>query len=119
MNLRANRHAAGERFDVDDSFAQRGQVERHDVEAKVQVGPESPESDGLFEIDVARHDEPCLTVLRFRAADWLKLAGFDDAQERRLLFQPECVDLIKQQRAFANRCKFTDFRSVGACERTL
>ena len=58
-------------------------------------------------------------LLRLDAADRLEFARLDDAQQRRLLFQPERVDLVEQERAFADGGELADLGPVRAGEGPL
>ncbi len=69
-------------------------MKRHDVEAKIKIGAEAATLDSLLKIEVAGHDESSRASLGLDAADRLELAGFDDAQQGRLLLQTESVDFV-------------------------
>ena len=114
LAIEAGRHAASQGSDVLDALAQGRQVERHHVEAEIEIGAEPAALDGVFEVEVAGDDQAGRACLRLDAADRLELAGLDDAQQRRLLFQTERVDFVEQQRAVADGGELADLGTVGA-----
>ena len=80
LAVEARRHAAGQRGDILHALAQGRQVERHHVQAVVQVQSETATVGGLFQVQVAGHDQPRGAALRLDAAHRLELAGLDHAQ---------------------------------------
>src|SRR5207237_4115671 len=73
----------------------------------------------LFEIDVRGDNQPGVRSPGLDAADLLELARFDDAEQRRLLFESQRVDLVEQQSAMADRFELADLGPIGAGERPL
>ena len=92
-------------------------MERHDVEPIVQVAAEFTPVHGFVEVPVAGDNHARRAHLGLIAADWLKFAGFNDAQEIRLLLQAQGVNFIEQQGALPGGGKLTDLRPVGAGKR--
>ena len=92
LGVEAGGHGARQGGDILHPFAQRRQVERHHVEPVVQVLAKLALAHGFFQVPVAGHDDPGLAPLRLVASHRFELPRLDDAQQSRLLFQPERVD---------------------------
>ena len=81
------------------ALAQRGQANRHDVEAVEEVLAERPAGDELLQIAVGRRDEAHVDADRLDAADALELALLQHAQELHLHLDRDLADLVEEERA--------------------
>src|SRR5262249_42178647 len=114
----AGDHSLHQGRDVLNALAQGWQMERHDIQAIVQVRPKRAVFDCIFKIDVASDKEAGETLMRFVATHRLELAALDDAQERCLLFQAEGVDVVEEKCTLTCRDELADPRPICTGERS-
>src|SRR5205823_6144877 len=107
-------HAAGQGANVLHSLPQRRKVKGHYIQSVIKILAESTLIDGLFEIAVTGGDDPGRASLGPVAADRLIFAGFNDAQQVGLLFQPQRLDLIEKDSPVARGFELANFRSIRA-----
>jgi hypothetical protein len=81
------------------TFAQRRDVERHDVEAVVQIFAEGAARDGFFQVSVGGGHETHVYLDRTRPAQSHEGALFKDAQKFGLYARRHGGDLVEEQRA--------------------
>jgi hypothetical protein len=67
------------------TLTQRGHFKREDVQSIVEIGPETPGTNRLLKISVCGGDDPDVNAHRTVAADWLKLALLETAQQLNLV----------------------------------
>ena len=85
----------------------------------VEVAAEGAALHGLRQVPIRRRDDSRLASLRVVAAHGFELAGLDHAEQVRLVFEPERVDFVQQNGAFAGGGELADLRAIGTGERTL
>ena len=90
---------ARERQHVFDALPQRGQLDRHDLEAIQQVGAEPTGLDLGREIAIRRSDDAHVDVHGLVAADPLELLFLEHAQQLALHRRRHLADLVEEQRA--------------------
>ena len=98
----------GDGADVEPALAQRRQVDRHDVEAPVEVGAEAAGGDLGGEIAVGAGDDADVDRLGPDRADRQDLALLQGAQQLGLERERDLGDLVEQQGA-----------AVGGAEQAL
>ena len=103
--------------DVLATVAQRGQVDRDDVEPVVQVGAEPAGGDLRREVLVRRRHDPGRDADRPGGADGQHLLGLDGPEELRLGGQRELADLVEEDRPAPRRDEQAGVVAVGAGER--
>src|SRR5262249_45542493 len=81
-----------------------------------QVLPELPSVNGFLEVAIAGNNDPSAASTRFIAADRLVFARLDHPQQIGLLLEAKSVDLVEQQRSFANRFELARLRAIRARE---
>lgn len=89
----------GEEGNVLEAVAERGQSQRHHVEAVIQIFAEAAGGDALRQVGVGGGDHADVDVNGFRGADALELALLEDAQELGLRIQGHVADFIEEERA--------------------
>ncbi len=106
-------------LDVLPALAQRGQVDRHDVEPVIQVFPEPADLDLLEQVAVGRGDDPGVDLLGVVVADPLELALLQDAEQLDLELGRGAVDLVEEDAAGVGRLEPAGAVVDGAGERAL
>ena len=105
-----------EQRDVLEPVAERGQLDREDVEPVVQVLAEPAGGDGLGEVDVRRGDDPAIGLDRLGAADALEPPVLEHAQELGLHAHRHVADLVEEERAAPGQLEPPFLLAVGAGE---
>ena len=113
---RAGREVFGEERDVLAPFAQRRQRERDDVQAVVEVLPETPGGDLGEKVAIRRRDDPHVHGDLRAAADPGDLALLQRAQELRLQGERQLADLVEEERPGVRGFESSGARAVGAGE---
>ena len=111
---------ADEQRDVLAPFPQGGQEDRDDVQAVVQVFPESALADHLHEIRVGGGDDADVDTDRPVVSDALELAFLQHPQQLRLQGGAHGADLVEKQRPLVRRLQAAlpgrDGVGVGAAD---
>ncbi len=114
---RAREEMLGEQRDVVAAFAQRRQVQAHDIEAVQQVGAEFAAFGFRVEVLVGRGDHAHVDADQLAAADAVELAVGEHAQQARLQRQRHVADLVEEQRAAIGLLEAAGVAARGAGER--
>src|SRR5207248_2680853 len=91
-------------------FAQRRNLQAHDVEAVEEIFAEASALDGLFEPGVGRGDDAHVDDERRRLAKWTDFAGLEEPQQLRLQIGAELADFVEEERAATRREVFINSR---------
>src|SRR5687767_10511268 len=103
---------AGERRDILAALAERGQLDRDDVDPVEEVLAEAAAADLVLEIAGGGREHPHVHLPRALIADAPDLALLQHAQELRLETDRQLADLVEQERAAARLLE--EPRLVGA-----
>ena len=118
LALRAvEQEVLGQPRDVFAPRAQRRQLERHDVQAVVEIGAKRAFGAGFRQILVGRGDHAHVDLERAAAADALDLPLLQDAQQLGLHRERHVADLVQEQRAAAGALELAAALLGGAGER--
>ena len=90
---------AGERRQVVETFAQRGNLKREDGQAVVEVETEGAVNDPLFEVTVRGGDDANVDTRDLVVADALDLTALEKTEELGLDREREFADLVEKERA--------------------
>ena len=107
----------GQQRHVVAAFAQRRQLQAHDVQPMQQVGAEAAFGDQRFQRLVGRGDHAHVDADQFAAADAEELALRQHAQQPRLQRRRHVADLVEEQRAAVGLFEAADVALAGAGER--
>ena len=88
-----------QRQDVVHAITQRGQMDVHRVQAVVEVLPERPVRQVLFQLLVGRRHDPHVDLLAARRPERADLALLQHAQQLRLQRRRQLGDLVEEHRA--------------------
>src|SRR5215470_9556822 len=108
---------AYEQRDVLGPLAERGKVDRKDVQPVVEVRAELPILDQLLERTVRRGDDPDVAPDRLCASHPLERVLLEDAKELRLELQRQIADLVEEQRTPVRELEAADPSCDGTGER--
>src|SRR5580700_5848891 len=100
---------ADQKGNVAAPFAQRGQADRKDAQAVVEVTPELPFGHAVSQIAIGSRDQPYVDADRMSAAYPLELPILQHAQELRLQFQGKVANFVQKQRAPVGQFQSPDF----------
>ena len=106
----------GQQHDVVAAIAQRRQLERHHVQAEVQILAESLGPHQLGQLLVRGGQHANVGVNRFAAADADDRFFFQHAQQLGLAGKTHVADFVEEQRAAGGQLKFAGPRFVGVGE---
>ena len=88
-----------EQRDVAGAIPQRGQSDREDVQAVVEILAQPALGDGLRRVAIAGRDDAHVGLHRLVAADAQDLAGLEHAQQLHLELERHLGDLVEEQGA--------------------
>ena len=106
----------GEHRDIRPPFAERRQLDRHDLQSVVQVLAKRALLDGALEILVGGGDDPDVDPDRPLSADRPHLAILKNAQELHLQRRTHLGDLVEEHRALVGELQQTGARRRRARE---
>src|SRR5205823_5076772 len=89
-------------------LAERWKRDREDVHAIVQVVPERPGGDHLFEVPVRGCDYPDVDSFGARAAETLELPLLEHPQQLRLQLERDVADLVEEERPAVGQLETAD-----------
>src|SRR5579872_3970765 len=89
------------------------------VQPVVKIPAECASFDSISKVPVGRSYNSRFRYLRLVAAHRFELAGFNDAEQVRLVLETEGVDFIEKNRALACCRELPDFRAIGTGKRPL
>ena len=110
---------ARQRRDVLAAFAQRRQVDRHHVEAIVQVVAETAGLDLVFQELIGRRHDARIDADGAALADALELVLLQHAQQLDLQLRTHAGDFVEEDRAAVGRLEAAGLVVDGAGERAL
>src|SRR6185312_15465164 len=90
---------SGQGNDVLAALAERGEQDRDDLEAEIEVVSKAALGDQLFQAAVGGRDEADVDADRFVIADSGDLVLFEDAEELDLRGERHVTDLVEEERA--------------------
>src|SRR2546428_286597 len=100
-------------------LAERRHVDRHDVQAIVEVLTELARPHRGLEVDVGRGDDAHVDRDGPQPAEALDLALLEGAEELRLEVQAQRADLVEEHRPAVGELELPELAGVGAGERAL
>src|SRR4051794_35921692 len=106
-----------EQWNVGGTIAQRRDRDLEDAQPVIEIGPERPGRDHLFEVPMRRRDDARLGALRPLGADGIVLSLLENAQELGLELGAGVADLVEKDRAAAREVEAPAARARGASER--
>ena len=109
----------GEEGNVFAAFPERGQIQRNDVDAVVEVFSELPFSNEFLEILVRRRHDAHIHLDGLHPADSGEFAFLQDAQQLGLRHGAEVADFVEEQRAGIGEFELSDASGRGIRERAF
>ena len=109
----------GQQQDVVAAIAKRRQLERHDVQAEVEVLPKPLRPHQIGQVLIRGGEHADVGVNRSAAADANDRLFFEHAQQLGLAGEAHVADLVEEQRAAGGQLELAGPRFVGVGEGAL
>src|SRR5581483_9690578 len=98
------------------AVAKRRHLQRHHIEAVVQVLPKLALPDAFLQVDIGGGDDPHIDLDRFRTPQALDFAVLQGPEELRLQVERHVADLVEKDRSAIGLLEAADSQIHGARE---